>query len=192
MIGRATSTTKTCKAVAVLAALAALAALGVMATDAAAATPMPGATAPPFAAQLAGGVRFELAALRGKVVVLHFWATWCDGCRVEMPALAQLLGELHERGLEVLAVSVDEPHEQRAAAALAATHRLPLAFLASARPNGFGSPPVLPITYVIDRDGVVRARLLPARAPLDAAALRAAVEPWLVAPAPAAAQAPAP
>ena len=146
------------------------------------AQPAPGAPAPAFAVTGPGGEPFELAALRGKVVLLHFWATWCDGCRVEMPALGQLLGELHARGLEVLAVSVDEPRERRAAVALAATHRVPLAFLAAARANGFGPPPVLPMTYVIDRDGVLRSRLLPTRAPLDLAALRAAVAPWLDAP----------
>jgi len=181
--------------------LVVLLALGVLAAaarDAAAAPPAPGSPAPPFAAPLADGTRLDLAQLRGKVVLLHFWATWCDACRVEMPALAQVLGELHGQGLELLAVSADEPHDARAALAMAAMHQLPAALLSAARPNGFGSPPVLPITYVIDRAGVVRARLMPTRAPLDEAALRAAVTPWLAAgtgdggPAAAAAISPAP
>jgi cytochrome c biogenesis protein CcmG/thiol:disulfide interchange protein DsbE len=157
-------------------------ALALLAAPGRAATPAPGTAAPPFVALTADGGHFELARQRGKVVLLHFWATWCDACRIEMPALAQVLTELQARGLEVLTVSADEPHEQRAAAALAAAQHLPLVMLSAVRPNGFGAPPVLPITYVIDRDGIVRARLLPTRRPLDAAALRAAVDPWLQAP----------
>lgn len=170
------------RVLAVLGVMCVLGTVVVVATrDAAAAPPAPGSPAPPFAAPLADGTRFDLAQLRGRVVLLHFWATWCDACRIEMPALAQVLGELHEQGLEILAVSADEPRDARAARAMAAMHQLPAALLSAARPNGFGSPPVLPITYVIDRTGVVRARLLPARAPLDAAALHAAVAPWLAA-----------
>jgi peroxiredoxin len=157
-----------------------------------AAPPAAGAPAPPFVALTPAGERFDLASLRGQVVLLHFWATWCDSCRTEMPALEHLLAALQSRGLRLLAVSADDPHDRRAAIDMAAAHHLPMALLPTARPNGFGSPPVLPITYVIDRDGMLRARLLPARAPLTEEALRAVVEPLLDAPpaaAPAAASA---
>ena len=164
--------------------LLALLALG-PAADRAAAAPLVGAPAPPFAATSFDGQRFDTRALRGRVVLLHFWATWCDACRTEMPALQRVYAELHARGLELLAVSADEPRDRKAALAMAAAMQLPAAMLEFARPNGFGAPPVLPITYVIGRDGVLRARLLPAHEPLTEAALRAAVEPLLEAPAPA-------
>lgn len=137
------------------------------------------APAPPFVAQTPAGERFDLAQLRGKVVLLHFWATWCDSCRTEMPALAHIYAELHAHGLELLTVSADDPHERRAAIDMARLHGLPATLLDAARPNGFGAPPVLPLTYVIDRGGVLRARLLPARAPLTEDGLRAVLSPLL-------------
>jgi peroxiredoxin len=137
------------------------------------------APAPPFVAQTPTGERFDLAQLRGKVVLLHFWATWCDSCRTEMPALAHIYADLHAHGLELLTVSADDPHERRAAIDMARLHGLPAALLDAARPNGFGAPPVLPLTYVIDRGGVLRARLLPARAPLTEDGLRAVLAPLL-------------
>lgn len=143
------------------------------------ALPPVGGPAPAFVARTLDGTRFDLAELRGKVVLLHFWATWCDSCRVEMPALAHLYSDLHARGLELLAVSADDPHDRQAAIDMARSYRLPAALLETARPNGFGAPPVLPLSYVIGRDGTLRARLLPARAPLTEETLRQALEPLL-------------
>jgi len=149
-----------------------------------AATPAVDAPAPPFVAQTPDGARFDLAQLRGKVVLLHFWATWCDSCRTEMPALAHVYADLHARGLELLAVSADDPRERRAALEMAQRYHLPATLLEAVRPNGFGAPPVLPLTYVIDRGGVLRARLLPVRAPLTEDSLRAALVPLLDSPPP--------
>ncbi len=49
----------------------------------------------------------QLSALRGKVVLTNFWATWCPPCVEEMPTMQRLYDRLHERGLEVLAISID-------------------------------------------------------------------------------------
>ena len=53
------------------------------------------------------GSTLALGALRGKVVLLNFWATWCEPCLEEMPAMERLARAYRERGLAVLAVSVD-------------------------------------------------------------------------------------
>ena len=53
------------------------------------------------------GQSVQLAALRGKVVFVNVWATWCSPCVEEMPTIQQLYERLHGRGLEVLAVSLD-------------------------------------------------------------------------------------
>src|SRR5439155_1054562 len=53
------------------------------------------------------GQSVQLAALRGKVVFVNVWATWCPPCVEEMPTIQQLYERLHGRGLEVLAVSLD-------------------------------------------------------------------------------------
>ena len=53
------------------------------------------------------GRSVQLAALRGKVVFVNVWATWCPPCVEEMPTIQQLYERLHSRGLEILAVSLD-------------------------------------------------------------------------------------
>jgi peroxiredoxin len=68
-----------------------------------------GARVPPYSAPDLDGRPVTLSALKGKVVVLNVWATWCPPCRQEMPALQRLHEELREQGLEVVAVSVDAP-----------------------------------------------------------------------------------
>ena len=69
------------------------------------------APAPDF--ELAGldGKTLRLAELRGRVVFLNFWATWCPPCREEMPAMQALAGELEKQGLVVLAVNYEESAE---------------------------------------------------------------------------------
>lgn len=61
-----------------------------------------------FTLEEASGAPVQLSKLRGKVVLLNFWATWCAPCRIEMPWFAQFENAEHERGFEVLGVSLDE------------------------------------------------------------------------------------
>jgi peroxiredoxin len=75
------------------------------------AAPWVGASAPDFQLpSLSGGER-RLSQLRGKVVLVNFWATWCVPCRAEMPALENLYVDFKGKGLEILAVSIDLPGE---------------------------------------------------------------------------------
>jgi cytochrome c-type biogenesis protein len=67
----------------------------------------PGHPAPAFAADDIGGGEVALADLRGKVVLLNVWATWCGPCRREMPGLERLHRTYAGRGLEVVGVSID-------------------------------------------------------------------------------------
>lgn len=68
----------------------------------------PGQRAPEFALpQLAGGTPTALSDMRGRIVLLNFWATWCKPCEDEMPAMERLYAELAGPGFEMLAVSVD-------------------------------------------------------------------------------------
>ena len=67
-----------------------------------------GSAAPEFSLpRLGGGTPVELGELRGRVVLLNFWATWCKPCEEEMPAMESLYGTLRGDGFELLAVSVD-------------------------------------------------------------------------------------
>jgi len=100
--------------------------------------------------------RASLSELRGKVVYLDFWASWCGPCRISFPQLEALRDELGARGFEVLAVSVDES-EADARAFLA---ELPVSYPVVL--DNEGSTPArygilgMPTGYLIDRAGVVR------------------------------------
>ena len=70
-------------------------------------SPRVGFRAPTFSLPDIKGNIVNLLDLRGKVILLNFWATWCGPCTVEMPSMEQLYREFHEEGFEILAVSSD-------------------------------------------------------------------------------------
>jgi peroxiredoxin len=67
-----------------------------------------GSAASDFALRDINGQTWQLSTLRGKVVVLSFWATWCGPCKEEMPHLQALQNELYEKGVVILSVSIDD------------------------------------------------------------------------------------
>jgi cytochrome c biogenesis protein CcmG, thiol:disulfide interchange protein DsbE len=72
-----------------------------------------GERAPQFTGRALDGAQVELRALRGEVVLLNVWATWCFPCRREMPALEQLHRDWSGNGLRVVAVSIDAANAAR-------------------------------------------------------------------------------
>jgi thiol-disulfide isomerase/thioredoxin len=131
------------------------------------------------------GQTFDLAALRGRVVIVNFWATWCPPCRKEMPALDAVYRRFHPQGLEMLGVSADRPRDRSEVEQVMKSFNYPAAMLDDATSNDFGSPAALPVTYVIGRDGLVRARLTSDQTSITEASLTAIVAPLLDAKAPA-------
>ena len=138
-----------------------------------------GAAAPPFDAQLFDGRKFSLAAQKGKVVVLNFWATWCAPCRAEMPALDAYYRKHRGEGLEIVAVSVDTAKDEAKARTIMSEFAMPAAFARDASFNGYGRIWRLPLTFVVDRAGVLRKEGWYADPGLDTALLEATVTPLL-------------
>jgi len=138
-----------------------------------------GAAAPPFDAQLFDGRRFSLASQKSKVVVLNFWATWCAPCRAEMPALDAYYRKHRDEGLEVVAVSVDTPKDEAKAREIMTEFAMPAAFARDASFKGYGRVWRLPLTFVVDRAGVLRKEGWYADPGLDTALLEATVTPLL-------------
>jgi thiol-disulfide isomerase/thioredoxin len=81
------------------------------ASDPAPSGPRTGSAAPALSGQTTDGKTVSLTDLKGKVVLINFWATWCGPCRQEMPELVALYKKYKERGLVVLSVAADETHE---------------------------------------------------------------------------------
>lgn len=125
------------------------------------------------------GRDFDLAALRGKVVIVNFWATWGEPCRQEIPALGAFYQQHHAQGLEMMGISADRPRDKRDVESMAKTMPYPVALLRSASANGFGPPRSLPTTFVIDKAGTVRAELQPDQTPVTEQSLNATVLPLL-------------
>lgn len=74
--------------------------------------PAVGQAAPDFTLMGLDGKAYTLSALRGKVVIVNFWATWCPPCRAEMPSMEQLYRELSDEGLMLLAVNIEKDGRQ--------------------------------------------------------------------------------
>jgi len=112
--------------------------------------------APALTVSLADGRDFDLDAMRGKVVLVAFWATWCGPCLEEMPALEKYYREHKADGFEVIALSVDRPGNRAKAFKVLAKLSFPGALLSDASNNGFGMPEAVPVSYLVDAQGIVR------------------------------------
>ena len=139
-----------------------------------------GRPAPAIAASDRAGRPISLAGLRGKVVVVNLWATWCVPCRTEMPSL-QRLAAAHRKDLVVIAVSNDE-------AGWPAVNRFWTGQFPSLRPALAAGPDVaerlgvlgLPYTFIFDRQGREVARV-PKATEWDRGEARATIERALAA-----------
>ncbi|HEX4299279.1 MAG TPA: TlpA disulfide reductase family protein [Gammaproteobacteria bacterium] len=138
-----------------------------------------GDAAPALKGAALDGKAFDLAALKGKVVVLNLWATWCEPCRAEMPALDSFAKQYATRGVVVVGLDEDDPKDVDEVRKVMAAFHYPALMAETAPSNDFHQPRVLPMTYVIDTQGVIRARLWPAGTPVTAANLEKAVTPLL-------------
>ncbi len=120
--------------------------------------------APEFSLPAVDGKPISLSGYRGKVVMVHFWATWCPPCVEEMPTLETLYRALRGKDFEVLAISADEDGAG-AVTAFMRKNRLSLPVLFD--PGGTVASSYgtfkLPETYIVDREGVVRYKELGAR-----------------------------
>lgn len=113
-------------------------------------------SAPDIALQRADGETVQLAAYRGKVLLVDFWASWCPPCKASFPALDALYREYQSRGFEVLAVNVDERRPDADAFLRDHPHRMTVVFdPKGSSPAAFGVKG-MPSSFVIDKAGNIR------------------------------------
>lgn len=120
------------------------------------ATPSLKERAPPLKIATAQGEFFDLAAMRGKVVLVTFWATWCAPCLEEFPAIGDFHHKHSAEGFEVIALSIDQPRNRRRMLTLLSKLPFPGALLSDATENGFETPGAVPVSYLVDAQGVIR------------------------------------
>jgi cytochrome c biogenesis protein CcmG, thiol:disulfide interchange protein DsbE len=138
-----------------------------------------GQPAPSLVVQELDGQTFDLGAVRGKVAIVSFWATWCPPCRAEMPVLDAFYRRYHGQGLEMIGLSADRPHDRSDVSKVMQSFSYPAAMLDDAKVNDFGTPGALPMTVVIDGQGMIRAQLTPDQTAVTEKSLSAAVLPLL-------------
>ncbi len=115
-----------------------------------------GAPAPDIPLPMLDGEKRTLADLRGRVVVLNFWASWCGPCRAEMPALNEIQAAFASRGLTVIGVNQGEDAATARRYLVSIGVDFPIALDQSGVSNRLYRVVGLPTTYLIDRQGIIR------------------------------------
>jgi len=142
-----------------------------------------GEPAPEVEAKLLdGATQFKVSANRGKVTIINIWATWCVPCREEMPAIDAYYRKHKSNGLEILAISMDDAGDAAEVRRLAQQYSFPVALKSDANLKGLGRIWRIPMTFVIDKRGILRKNGLVGDPKVDLPLLEALVTPLLQAP----------
>ncbi|MFE7510802.1 TlpA family protein disulfide reductase [Streptomyces sp. NPDC057540] len=136
-----------------------------------------------IAGETLDGKRLDVADLKGKIVVLNAWGSWCGPCRAEAPHFAKVAADLKDQGVEFVGLNTRDPNKQPAIA-FEEDYGVPYPSLYDPQgklilfgfPKGTLNPQAIPSTVVLDKEGKIAARSLMA---LDEKKLRSMIEPLL-------------
>lgn len=119
-----------------------------------------GKPAPDFSLASLDGSTLKLSDYRGKAVLLNFWATWCEPCKIEMPWFVDLQKKYGPQGLQILGVAMDDASNKEISDfARKMGVNYPIMIGKEAVGDQYGGLPYLPSTFYIDRDGKVVERV---------------------------------
>jgi thiol-disulfide isomerase/thioredoxin len=104
-----------------------------------------------------GATNFAETIEKDGIVLLDFWASWCEPCKKELPLLDKMAPRLRARGVEIVAVNIDDNRDK--AAEFVRSHGLHLTVVTDGAKKIVGAwePPKMPSSFVVDKGGVVRA-----------------------------------
>ena len=121
----------------------------------------PGVAFPDFKEKDFAGQPLSISGLKGKVVLVDFWATWCRPCVADMPNVAAAYEKYHDKGLEVVGISLDESKEALTKFLAAKKYAWPQFFDGKGWDNKLGQQygiRSIPATYLLDKDGKIIAK----------------------------------
>jgi peroxiredoxin len=125
------------------------------------ASPKVGSVAPDFVIKDASGKSLQLSDLRGTVILLNFWATWCPPCQQEVPSLSRLNAAMSGKGFRMITVSIDEGGSAAVESFFRVTgYRLPTLLDSDGKIGKMYGITGVPETFVIDRQGVIRKKVV--------------------------------
>ena len=108
---------------------------------------------------LLDGRQTSLEQLRGKVVLVNFWATWCPYCRHEMPNMERFYRDYRAQGFEILALSQDDAPEPVRQFMAKEGYHFPVAMAEARHAVAFGGVSRLPTSFIVDKQGRVRHKI---------------------------------
>jgi len=113
-----------------------------------------------FTLPLLNGTNITLSQFKGKVVFLNFWATWCGPCRSEMPSIEAVYQNLKNKGLEILAVNLGDSKNK--VSSFMNEYKLSFTAVLDEKDitGSYYNVRAIPTTYIIDRRGLIIARLV--------------------------------
>jgi len=118
-----------------------------------------GTQAPDFELQTLDGKTMKLSDFRGKAVMLNFWATWCEPCKIEIPWFVELQKQYGPQGFQIVGVAMDEDSNAEVAKfAQKMSINYPIVLGKESVEQSYGGVGVLPVTFFVDRDGKLIAR----------------------------------
>jgi len=125
--------------------------------------PVPGNPAPGISFEDIDGKLRSLDNLKGKTVLVHIWATWCAPCLEELPSLESLYREYKDKGLTIMAVSIDKKKDT----VKRFVEELGLTFPVLLDPKGkvtrLYRTTGVPETFIVDKKGIIREKIIGAR-----------------------------
>lgn len=115
-----------------------------------------GQRAPEFALPSLGGSTVALSSMKGKVVLIDFWAQWCEPCKKELPQLDRLARQYAQKGVVVVAVNIDKQRDNAARMVKQLGVTMPVLLDPAGSVAGAYDLPKMPTSFVVDKKGIVR------------------------------------
>jgi cytochrome c biogenesis protein CcmG, thiol:disulfide interchange protein DsbE len=136
-----------------------------LAASAAQALPLIGEPAPALKGKLFNGEEFDLARMRGKVVLVNFYSSYCKFCAYEIGVLEAFYEEHRADGFEVIAVGIDALEDRARVERMLGIYHLPGTMADELSESGYARGYPTPTAFIVDRDGILRHRITGAKSP---------------------------